>query len=323
MPATVTHAYFAKDVYDILPDTIKDKIDINRLKMFAQGFDPIKFYNLFSILPGKKIREKDFYFHTHDTRAFFTTILKTMKDKKLMNDTECLSFLFGFICHYVSDSNIHPYVIYKSGEFDKKKKETYKYNNIHMFMETFIDNDMIKRRENINPYKFRLDKYCFDTREFSINLDYVIDDVFSKIFYVKDMSYIYYKSCKQMKRDLYLFRRDRFGIKKNIYKLVDTFTPKNFFRFESVSYHYTLEDKHNFLNSNNKLWRNPTTYDMTSTESFFELYMRSIREARTIICASYDYLNGKHIDLNKIFTNKNYVTGIDCELQKELKYFEY
>ena len=323
MPATITHSYFTVDVYDILPDIIKDKIDIDRFKMFGQGFDPIMFYNLFSILPGKKIRDKDHYFHTHDTRAFFINTLKTMKSKKLINDKDCVSFLCGFICHYVLDSNLHPYVIYKSGQFDKKNPATYKYNNVHTFMETFIDNDMVKRRENINPYKFRLDKYCFDLDEFSINLDYLIDTVFSKTFYVKDMSYIYYKSLKQMRSALKTFRRDRFGIKKNIYKLVDTFTLKRTFRFEAISYHYPLEDRHDYLNSDNKLWRNPTTYDMTSTESFLDLYMKSIREARTIICASIDYLNGKSIDLEQIFTNKSYVTGLNCDDNKELKYFEF
>ena len=34
MPATVTHAYFAKDVYDILPDIIKDKVDLNSYLVF-------------------------------------------------------------------------------------------------------------------------------------------------------------------------------------------------------------------------------------------------------------------------------------------------
>ena len=34
MPATITHAYFTKDVYDVLPDEIQNKIDINRLKIF-------------------------------------------------------------------------------------------------------------------------------------------------------------------------------------------------------------------------------------------------------------------------------------------------
>ena len=323
MPATITHSYFSMDVYDILPDTIKNKINTNRLKMFAQGFDPIMFYNMFSVLPGKKIRKLDDHFHTNKTQDFFINMLKTMKEKKLTNDIECFSFLSGFICHYCLDSTLHPYIIYKSGIFDKKKPSTYKYNNVHAFMETFIDNDMIKRRENINPYKFKLNKYCFDTNEFSINLDYLIDATFYKTFKVKDMSYIYYKSCKQMKNYLNIFRRDRFGIKKTFYKVIDTFAPKKCFRFEAISYHYPLEDKHNYLNSDNSLWRNPTTYDMTSTESFIDLYMKAIREAKTIICASYDYLDGKPIDLKQIFTNKSYVTGLDCNLNKELKYFEF
>ena len=47
MPATVTHSYFANDIYDILPSDIKDKVNINRCKMFSQGVDSLMFYNLF------------------------------------------------------------------------------------------------------------------------------------------------------------------------------------------------------------------------------------------------------------------------------------
>ena len=57
MPATITHAYFAKDVFDILPSNIKNIIDCSRIKMFGQSMDSLMFYNLFSILPGKKIRQ--------------------------------------------------------------------------------------------------------------------------------------------------------------------------------------------------------------------------------------------------------------------------
>ena len=87
------------------------------------------------------------------------------------------------------------------------------------------------------------------------------------------MSHIYYKSLKQMRLALRLFRKDAWGIKKVLYKTIDTFTPKRCFRFEAISYHYPLVDKHNFLNSNNKLWRNPTTYSITSHESFVDLYV--------------------------------------------------
>ena len=323
MPATIAHAYFSKDVFDILPNNLKNKIDCSRIKMFGQSVDSLMFYNLISVLPGKKIRDFQAYFHKNKSQEYFVNLINYIKDNNLYNDMDVCSYLAGFICHYVLDSNIHPYIVYKTGIFDKKQKNTYKYNHVHTFMETFIDNDMVKRREKINPYKFRLDKFCFDLRNFSDSLNKVIDNSFEKTFNIHNMSKIYYKSLKQMKNYLYFLRRDPSGIKKNIYKTIDTFTAKNFFRFESISYYYPLEDKHDYLNSKHKLWRNPTTYNMTSTESFVDLYLKSIKLAKVLICASFDYIDGKNIELEKLFLNNSYVTGLDCELNKELKYFDF
>ena len=61
-------------------------------------------------------------------------------------------------------------------------------------METFIDNDMIKRREKINPYKFDICKFCFDTSLFSENLTKAIDYSFLKTYNVSNMGYVYYKT---------------------------------------------------------------------------------------------------------------------------------
>ncbi len=323
MPATITHAYFAKDVFDILPESIKSYIDCSRIKMFGQSMDSLMFYNLFSILPGKKIRELNKTFHRQKTQEYFINLINYIKDNKLNNDMDVCSYLSGVICHYVLDSNLHPYIIYKTGVFDKKKKNTYKYNHVHEFMETFIDNDMVKRREKTNPYTFRLDKFCFNMRPFSKKLEETINYSFKKTYNVSNMGKIYYKSLKQMKDCLYLFRRDPSGSKRDFYKMLDTITSRKVFRFECISYHYPLEDKHDYLNSNHKLWRNPVLYNMTSTESFVDLYVKSIKLAKVLICASFDYIDGKNIELEKIFTNDSYVTGLDCSLQKELKYFEF
>ena len=38
---------------------------------------------------------------------------------------------------------------------------------------------------------------------------------------------------------------------------------------------------------------------------------------------SFDYLNNKNVDLTEIFTNKSYVTGLNCTDKRELKYFEF
>lgn len=323
MPATVVHAYFSQDVYDILPNTIKNKLNVERLRTFGQSTDALMFYNLFNILSGKKVRSFQKYFHTNKTQEFFINLINYIKENNYINDSDVCSFLVGAICHYVLDSTIHPYIFYKTGYFNKNDKSTYKYNNVHAFMETFLDNDMIKRRENINPYKFKIGKFCLYTKVFSKELDDTLDKVFEQTFEFKNMSKIYSKSLKQMKRAIVVFRQDQFGVKKFFYKLADTFTSKKTFRFEAISYHYPIQDRHNFLNENHKIWRNPTTYDMTSTESFLDLYLRSLKLAKVIVCASFDYITGKEIDLEKVFNNNSYITGLNCLLEKELKYFEF
>ena len=322
MPATITHAYFVKDVYDTLPEYIKKSVNLQRCMTFGQNTDSLIFYNLLSILPGKNIRKFQKTFHSNNTQEFFLNVIRYIKDNEI-NDSDTYSFLIGFICHFALDSTIHPYIIYKSGKMRKHDSSTYKYNNRHAYMEAFIDMDMVKRRRKCNPYKFNFNKFICDTSPFSDSLNKTIDYSFFNTFKLENMSSIYYKSLKQMKFALNLCRKDSYGIKKSIYKFIDFLTPKGIFKFEAVSYHVDLEDKNNFLNNNHTMWRNPTTYDMTSNESFIDLYTKSYRLAKILICASFDYFNNKDIDLEQVFTNNSYITGLDCNLKKELKYFEF
>ena len=322
MPASITHAYLAKDLYEVLPEYISSKIDLNRTKMFAQGTDPIMFYNLMSLKKGKDLRRFQKYFHTHKTNLFFINLLNYVKEHNI-SDSDTYSFIVGFISHYVLDSTIHPYVIYKTGYFNKKDRSTYKYNCIHHFMEVFLDNDLIQRREKTNPYKFNISKYCFNTKKFPDSLNDTIDYVFYTTFNVKNMSKKYYKSLKQMKRFIKKYRQDKHGIKKFFYKLLDTFTPRSAFRFECISYHYPLEDKHNYLNNNHSTWNNPCDFDMVSNESFVDLYLKALDETRNIVIKVFEYLNGKDVNLEELFKNKSYITGLSLDKEKELKYFEF
>ena len=323
MPATVTHAYFSNDVYDILPNQIKERISLSRIKMFGQGTDPLMFYHLFSVKPGKKIRLMQRVCHRQHTRDFFCQFIEDIKKSHLEEDSDVCSFLCGFICHYVLDSTIHPFVIYKTGNFDKHNKVTYKYNNLHLFMETYLDNHLIRKREHQNPYSFSIVKYSFDLAPFSSGLNQVICSSFDKVYHVSNMDSIYYQALKDMKFSLRVFRQDRFGIKKFFYKLADTFTPRRCFRFEAISYHYTMHPAYDFLNFKHRLWRNPTTYSITSHDSFYDLYIKSLKLAKKIIEDTFDYLSGQDVDLNSVFKNLSYTTGLDCDEYKELKYFEF
>ena len=307
MPATLTHAKFAMDVYNLLDDTYKtiDNKDFLKYKMFAQSTDPLMFYNIESLHKGKNIRRLQFYFHTNKSQEFFIKLCQIIKDNKLYNDSSIISFLYGFICHYVLDSTIHPFVIYKTGFFDKKNKDTYKYNGYHEYMETYLDNIMIKKMEK-NPYSFKIHDYSFDLKKFDNNLNMVINECFKSVFNINNMDKIYYKSLKQMRRFLKRYRYDKLGIKLFFYKKIDLFSSKKIFRFYTLSYHTSLDNDDSFLNESRKVWYNPVDPSTKSNESFYDLYNKSIREACDIIYKVNKYFDGEKVNLEKVFTNKSY-----------------
>ncbi len=328
MPATITHAYFSLDVYDKI-DNKNKKINekyLLRFKMFSQSTDSIMFYNIESIKKGKDIRNFQYYFHTNKSHDFFITLCKYIKDKKLFDNSEVISFLYGFICHYVLDSTIHPFVIYKSGIMNKSNPNSYKYNCKHNYMETFLDNKMIMDRwasKNKSYSTFRLDKFCFDTKDFSSELTDTIDFVFKKVFFIDNMSRIYLKSLRQMKSFLFRYRMDRLGLKRLGYRTIDLFTSPSTFKFDCLSYHYIPKNEEIYLNLEHKAWYNPIDKSIKSYDSFYDLYDKAVFKAVRIINEVCNYFEDKKVSLSNVFTNNSYLTGLNCELGDECKFFEF
>ena len=322
MPATITHAYFGNDLYNKLPNDIKNKLKDKKecLMMFSQSMDALMFYNIYTPFKGKDIRNLSSIFHNSKTNNFFSNLIHYMKKNKYYNDSHTLAFLYGLIAHFCLDSTLHPYIFYKTGAFNKKDKNTYKYNGYHTYMETYIDNYYIKTRNNKNINI----KNIFDLTPFTKELTNSIDYSFEKTYKIKNTSKIYYTSLKQMKTFLILFRQDKFGIKKIFYKFIDLITPKNSFSFKSLSYKLDDYEKYDFLNKNNKIWYYPVDKNISSTKNFEQLYNEALEDALYIIKEINQYFyNDKKININNLFHNKSYVTGIDCNIKKKQTFFEF
>ena len=126
MAGTITHAYFAIDVYNKFDENLHNRFKNYKenLKTYAQGPDILFFStNLFN---HKKVNKIGNYVHKHNTKNLFINMVSYIKNNHLENNDELISFLYGYIMHYALDTKVHPYVIYKGGIFDKKKKDTYK-----------------------------------------------------------------------------------------------------------------------------------------------------------------------------------------------------
>lgn len=325
MAGTITHAYFALDVYKKLNKNTKKilKDYKENLKTYAQGPD-ILFFST-NIFNHKKVKKIGNYIHKHDTKKLFINMITYIKNNNLENNGEIISFLYGYIMHYALDTKVHPYIIYKTGIFNKKKKETYKYNSKHSDMESYIDAFMINKNEKINPNKFKIHKFCFNYNKISKNLSKLIDYSFNKTYEFKNLSFYFKQGLFNMKYLYRILRYDPFNIKINIYKILDRFHTKKSKDFYPISYSYKLNNNSYYLNLEHNKWCHPRYNDEIYYDSFLDLYNEAIIDALNIINNVNEFLfysNDISI-LNKIFLNLSFSSGKECNNKAKNRYFEF
>lgn len=325
MASTITHAYFIIDVYDRMDISMKeflfDKKDF--LKTSAQSMDALFFYNITNLKKGKRVREFGHYFHEHEVYEFFKTLINYIKYNNYAGNSSVMAYLYGMISHYILDSTIHPFVIYKTGQFKKDDKTTYKYNHLHGRLETFFDNYLILVREEMKPSKFNCYNF-FDTSCFDDDLTDVINFTYKEVFGINNMSKFYIHAIKNMQFFYRIFRYDPYGVKVGFYRFIDFFKPKKYLKLDILSYNQPIKKHIDYLNLEHKIWYNPTDKNIKSNKSLIELYTEALNTTVATIKKINEYIyDGKKTNLYLTLKNNSYTTGRDCNTERELKYFEF
>ncbi|MCI8589070.1 MAG: zinc dependent phospholipase C family protein [Bacilli bacterium] len=326
MASSLTHAYFILDVYDRLGMKSRELLmpEKELLKTAAQSMDVLFFYNLTNLKKGKKMRDFGEFFHQHRAYEFFETLIQYIKYNQFQYDSEVMAFLYGMLSHYILDSTIHPYVVYRTGYYDKKNPETYKYNQFHGEMESYFDDYLVMIHENKKPWKFPCHKFCFNVKKIGSGLQEVMDFTYKEVWGIEQFHKYYLTSIQQMRFFYRVFRYDPYGFKRKFYQTIDFICPKSFLRKAPLSYHMKMQKNKWFLNLEHKRWYNPTDKRTQSTESLLELYTSSLNTTVQLIRELNQYLYyDKKIQLKKLIQNRNYLTGKDCAQKKELKHFEF
>mgnify|MGYP000979505186 CR=1 FL=1 len=325
MPSSITHAYFGNDLYKSFEKQIRSKINGEMFKTFNQGPDILFFYNIVNLKCGKSVRNFGKYMQKHKTRDFFVNLITYVKDNNLYNNKDVVTFMYGFISHYVLDMTVHPFVFYKTGIYDSKNKNTYKYNGLHNDMETAIDCYLINNYEKIKPKYFKVHKFCFNIKPFSNKLNKTIDCVFKSTFNKDNMSSIYYNSIKHMKLSFRVLRYDPTGIKLTIYKLLDFILPNFISKKSSLSYSINYKRKMHYLNMDKNAWNHPKDLYEVYNYSFIELYCIALKRALELINKVDIYINN-NMDikyLKELFPDLSYTSGKKCKINKETRYFQF
>ena len=327
MPSSMTHTYFGLDVYNKLNIKCKNKINNNLeyFKLFCQGSDPFMFYHFLIGKKAKEIGKIQYIMHTSKTQEFFMTTIKYIYENNFANN-EVMAYLYGYICHYYLDLYTHPLIYYKSGIFNRKDKNTYKYNGIHQKLEYAIDLYFIKNRESTIANKFLVYKEIFDVKDLTNDLKGIINKSIGEVYSIKDVSSIYEKSIWYMVNFFKYANYDPYKIKLSIYRLVDKITPSNIIKLSELSFSNEYKDIDKYMNLDNKVWYLPWDKRKSYNTSFLDLYNLALKEAVITIEEVTKMLDSKNINEDKLkllFKDLSYRTGLKCNEEVIFRYFEF
>lgn len=323
MPAFITHYLYGVDLYqslDLPPLKQLLKHQIGPYRLGLQGPD-IFFYHLPSL-----IREKDKKLGSrmHETKVsdFFYNYLKSMDHLTGEAQEIALAYLCGFIAHNTLDGFVHPYVYSRTGFQPEKTIPNQYYYGMHGEIETCIDFMLLQRVRNLRPSQFHPSK--------TIHLTHKQANV---------IAWILSRSINTTYFSIHQPRITPFAIKQTflITKLATTLLHSNYgirkkilHELEHQLLHYNIiattinwdgmKDLHDAMNQQHKPWKNPWLPELSSKESFDELYEKAKRKCERILPLLSDYVSSdamkkrkKLKPLLKELGNVSYHSGLNCD----------
>lgn len=288
----------------------------NLVLMGTQGPDPLYY------IVSKKDRQDYKYYadrmHDTNTRLFFSNMISYIKGHY---SVDAYSWLIGFICHYALDVSIHPYVYYNTGVYKKDDPHTHSYRGLHLKFERSIDAAMIQKDFHIPSRKFSLHKGYFPKTEIPEDVCKVMTYTLKNTYGKDNGGLMYCKAIRKMYKNVKGLIKDRYGIKKAAYKLVDLFGTNNMF-LQDLSFFNHVEKGIDFLNEKKATWHHPVT-NTVSTDSVDDMFEHAKVFALNLIQQVDAYVHDKkEVHLEEVFTNLSFNSGLDCDLHDEMQYFD-
>lgn len=322
MPSSVTHGYFSEDVYKRLSPEVQNIIrdNLDYYTFFSQGTDPFMFYRMVVLAGNSNNIQREM--HEHKTQQFFIEVVKYIHENNLTNDGMAMAFLFGYICHYHLDIHCHPFI-----EAQKMRQQSNR-KSFHAILEYAIDEEFIKRRENVKPSGFKVYKKFFKVKEFPVELKKMINETTSNVYDfgndIKESDLAtHYEACANYMRIFWrLANMDRTGIKLVCYKGLDKLLHNKLFNSSihtvaELSFYnkYSDEFMNDNLNMEHNCWAYPDDKSIMYDYSFWDLYDISVMSASEDIEQVSSLLKNEQLDikaLEQIFTNLSYGNGLPC-----------
>ena len=294
MPDIAMHHAFGQEVRGLLPEEIQKELKETPFIFALYGPDPWFMYR-----PGKTRQGRGRRMHTTKTGAFLTALAERAKNGTA--GEEIFSYLAGFLCHYALDSIAHPYIIWQT-------TETWPTKRAHRDMEHALDAKLLMR-EGFWQEQHSVTEHHFPLLRLPESMEKDLNAVYREI-YGWEQARVSLNRCYKRYRMLYRVMEKPRSFTDILASLIPTH------RFRSVSYPKSAFLDLDVENLTHNAWHQAFAPDMTSTDSFPELYAKAREEAVRMIADAWDYARKETVSeeaLKASLGNRSYLSGLDAD----------
>lgn len=298
MPDIAQHHVFGQDVRASLPAEIRSFL-LDTPYVFALfGPDPWFVYRIWKRRSGRGRR-----MHTTKTGDFLAALALRARDGSARQ--EMFSYLAGFLCHYALDSTAHPYIVWQTTVTWPTKKA-------HLDLEHALDVNLMKR-EGFWGEKHPLTDHHFPKLQLPERMAEDLDGVYQSVYgwtnALRDVNrcYLLYR---------WLFRQ--MEKPRSPLTVLATLIPTHRLRaFPLAKSAFLDKDVENLSHTP---WHEAYARELTSTESYPELYEKARAEAVRMITDAWAFIRGTmtEAELRKSIGSRSYLSGLDVNDPRNL-----
>lgn len=224
MAGTYTHLQFMKD----LQKRINFISDSDLSVLSGQGHDLLFFIKLRDL---KRFKYRKEIMQILAKSRFKDTIIAWQKMLLKTNEEELKVMLYGYVAHHVLDSYIHPWIRKKcENKLSIEGKNKWDDEERHVILESALDMLIL------NPYNYRIPKLKLKNKtKDSINV------IFKEVYGISHIGDYMAQGLGNIPNFIWLYRIDRWGIKKIFYQLIDKFR-NNKQKYRFLAFNYSKEE---------------------------------------------------------------------------------
>ena len=281
MPGFTTHYIFGMKAYNDMPFTpLKHTIAKYRwlYQLGLQGPDMF-FYNI-PILRHRDYRNVGSYMHEHKVNAFFECCLRRIGTiRSRQQQEEAISYLAGFMNHYIADSICHPYVYGRIGY--PVDAPTSMHHGMHAHLENELDAILLWKYKKKKPSEFnQTATICLNGQEIQF-ISHFLASCINETYYPITYRNNFQVTPAMVHRSIWALRcgcrtlSDKNGKKKfGIAQVESIFVNHPVASAKMVT--DSVTDYRSSCNLNHEAWGNPWDPTRVSTASFVDLFHETL-----------------------------------------------